>query len=184
MLTHQDFIDMSCMNDVNAALITRLPDLGLNECYLTAGSLFQTIWNLRMRRRPTENIKDYDIFYFDEDLSWTTENDVIKRAEHAFKDLNARIELRNQARVHCWYEKRFGHKITPFQTTRDGIDSFLIACTCVGINVDTKALYAPNGLGDLWDGILDINPINPKPDLFKAKASDYLSRWPWLTLRA
>jgi len=142
MLTHQDFIDMSCMNDVNAALIMRLPDLGLNECYLTAGSLFQTIWNLRMRRCPTENIKDYDIFYFDEDLSWNAEND------------------------------------------RDGINSFLIACTCVGINVDTKELYAPNGLGDLWDGILDINPINPKPDLFKAKASDYLSRWPWLTLRA
>jgi hypothetical protein len=37
----QVFIDGLMANPVNAELLRRLPSLGLNECFLTAGCLFQ-----------------------------------------------------------------------------------------------------------------------------------------------
>jgi hypothetical protein len=54
-------------------------------------------------------IKDYDVFYFDdEDLSWEAEDTVIQRSKVLFEDLDVAIEIKNQARVHLWYEQRFG----------------------------------------------------------------------------
>jgi uncharacterized protein len=48
-----------------------------------------------------------------------------------------------------------------FASARDGIDRYLISCTCVGIEVTRGELYAPNGLQDLAGGILRMNPLNP-----------------------
>jgi hypothetical protein len=69
-------------------------------------------------------------------------------------------------------------------STRDGINRYLISCTCVGINVATGELYAPNGLEEAWEGVLRINPMNPQPDLFLKKAEDYRARWPWLRIQS
>jgi hypothetical protein len=97
-------------------------------------------------------------------------------------DLGVTVEIKNQARVHLWYEQRFGSPYPPLGSARDGIDRYLISCTCVGIDVASGELYAPNGLEDLHDGILRINPRNRHPILFRQKAGDYRVRWPWLTI--
>ena len=56
------------------------------------------------------DIRDYDLFYFDDsDLSWEAEDRAIRRCAALFADLGVTVELRNQARVHLWYEMRFGH---------------------------------------------------------------------------
>ncbi len=59
-----------------------------------------------------------------------------------------------------------------------------MACTCVGIDVADGALYAPDSLQDLADGVLRINPRHALPDLFRAKAASYQARWPWLRVIA
>jgi hypothetical protein len=182
-LTPEGFLKSVNGNFVNAALIERLPALGLNQCYLTAGCLFQTIWNLRSGLPPHAAIKDYDVFYFDDrDLSWEAEDIVIQSARRLFEDLPISIEIRNQARVHLWYETRFGSFCPQLRSARDGIDRFLIACTRIGIDVKNHELYAPNGLQEMWEGILRINPINPQLEHFQKKADDYRSRWPWLMI--
>jgi len=170
-------------NLVIAALIERLPALGLDQCYLTAGCLYQTVWNFRSGLLPQTMIEDYDVFYFDgRDLSWEAEDRVIQRANRLLGDLPGSIEIKNQARVHLWYEQRFGSRYLQLGSTKEGIDRFLISCTCIGIDVQTKQLYAPNGLEEMWEGILRINPVNPQLELFKRKANDFRSRWPWLTV--
>ncbi len=50
------------------------------------------------------------------------------------------------------------------------------------LDVASGALYAPNGLEELASGVLRMNPLNPRPDLFRGKAESYRERWPWLTL--
>lgn len=96
-------------NPTNSALLSRLPSLGLNECYLTAGCLFQPVWNRALGWAPDHGIKDYDMFYFDaRDLSWDAEDLVIRRVGQITDHLGIRVETRNQARVHLWYEQRFG----------------------------------------------------------------------------
>ncbi len=170
-------------NPMNRAILERLPSLGLPQAYLVAGCVYQAVWNRLSDRSADAMIKDYDVFYYDAaDLSYEAEDRVIRRAADLFADLGAEIELKNQARVHLWYEKRFGPGYPPLASTRDGIDRYLVACTCIGIEAGTNAVYAPYGLDELWAGQLRMNPANPRPDLFRAKAESYRARWPWLTI--
>lgn len=165
-----------------AVLLDRLPGLGLPQCHLAAGCLFQTVWNLRSGRAPDSGIRDHDVFYWDADTSWEAEDGAIRRASALGAALGLAVELRNQARVHLWYEHRFGAPRQPLGSVRAGIDRFLVAGTAVGIAAETGEVYAPFGLDDLARGLLRINPRHPSPALFRAKAEDYRARWPWLRI--
>ncbi|RZT05774.1 hypothetical protein SAMN05216319_4927 [Duganella sp. CF402] len=166
-------------NDNNRAILERWDALALPDGWLVAGCLFQTVWNLQTGRAPDADIKDYDLFYFDDsDLSEEAERRVQQRVDEVLSDLSVPIEASNQARVHTWYESYFGHPYPPLQNARDGIDRFLIPATCVGIN--PVAIHAPHGLQPLYDGILSMNSLTPHAALFEAKAASYQSRWPWL----
>jgi hypothetical protein len=181
-LTAEKLVSIAMTNPVNATIASRLPSLRLNQCMLTAGCLFQAVWNHQSDRPVDWGIKDYDVFYFDTDLSWEAENEVIQSAQSLFEDLGVNIEIKNQARVHLWYGQRFGKAYPALQSSRDGVDRYLVAGTCIGLDVATGELYAPNGLEDTEQGILRINPKNPQPDLFEQKAKSYQARWPWLKI--
>jgi hypothetical protein len=184
-LTSSDFVAQALQDPANAALLERLPALGLPQGFLTAGSLFQATWNRVSGKPPGWGVKDYDVFYFDDsDLSWEAEDAAIRRVQAATADLGVTVEVKNQARVHRWYAARFGAAYPALRSARDGIDRYLVACTCVGIDVADGALYVPDSLQDLADGILRINPRHALPDLFRAKAASYQARWPWLQVIA
>jgi hypothetical protein len=169
-------------NRHNRAILARWDALALPDGWLVAGCLFQTVWNLRSGRPPEADIKDYDLFYFDAaDLSEEGERRVQARVDALLGDLGVPIEASNQARVHLWYESYFGH---PYEETlgsaRDGIDRFLVPATCVGVR--PGEVYAPNGLGILYEGVIAMNPLKPHRDLFERKAASYRARWPWLRM--
>lgn len=147
-----------------------------------AGCLFQTLWNVISERPPEENINDYDVFYYDPDPSYEAEDRAIQAAAARFADLPVRLEVRNQARVHLWFEKRFGVSRPPLSSAREAIDHFLITGTCVGIESGSGEVYAPYGLEETRAGILRPNPNNGTPHLFAAKARSYQERWPWLRM--
>ncbi|ONG58999.1 hypothetical protein BKE38_00735 [Pseudoroseomonas deserti] len=170
---------------VNAALLDRLRALALPQGFLTAGCLFQAVWNQVAGHPPGWGVKDYDVFYYDpSDLSFEAEDAVIRRCAAAFADLGAVVEVKNQARVHLWYRARFGEDYPALASARDGIDRYLIDCTCIGIEAATGALYAPSGLEDVFAGVLRINPRHPQPAQFARKAEDYRRRWPHLRIEA
>ncbi len=177
------FLDAVMADPVNAELLRRLPALRLNECFLTAGCLFQASWNRVAGHPPGWGVKDYDVFYFDgSDLSWAAEDAVIRRARTLLADLEVSVEVKNQARVHLWYPQRFGTSYPQLTSSRDGIDRYLIAGTCIGIAVATGALHAPYGLQEIQDGVLRINPLHRQPAQFRRKAESYRARWPWLRI--
>ncbi|WP_411385253.1 nucleotidyltransferase family protein [Pseudomonas sp. MPB03] len=181
-LTVESLVRIAMTNPINAQITSRLPALGLNQCMLTAGCLFQAVWNHQSKQQSSWGVKDYDVFYFDPDLSWEAENEVINAAQRLFQDLDVNIEVKNQARVHLWYGQRFGKPYPQLQSAKDGIDRYLIAGTCIGLDVETGEVYAPFGLDDIEQGFLRINPNNPQPDLFDEKAKSYQARWPWLRI--
>lgn len=184
-ISDSDFIHMALENPLNRAILERLPALTLDDVWLVAGSLFETVWNLRSGRPVAENIADYDLFYFDgDDLSWEGEDRHIKRLDDVFGDLAEVIELKNQARVHLWYRERFGGDYPQLTSSRDGIDRFLIAGTCIGIRPAPGGheIYAPYGIEDAVEGVLRPNPKIGPPELFRAKAENYRARWPWLKI--
>ena len=182
-MTEAEFLAAVQANPANVELRRRLRSIGLPECHLTAGCLFQAVWNQICGRAAPWGIKDYDVFYFDDtDLSWEAENQVIQHVSNLTADMGICVEVKNQARVHRWYSDRFGHDYPQLKSAREGIDRYLICCTCVGIDAQTGALYAPNGLDELAAGVLRMNPLNPQSGLFRQKAESYQSRWPWLTI--
>ncbi|OHC28867.1 MAG: hypothetical protein A3J71_00640 [Pseudomonadales bacterium RIFCSPHIGHO2_02_FULL_60_43] len=168
-------------NRHNAQIIERWDALNLTDGWLVAGCLFQTVWNVLSGQPPESKIKDYDFFYFDPtDLSEGAESAVQRHVETVLADLSITVEVANQARVHLWYEKHFGHPYAALSSAREGIDRFLIPGTCVGVNPDE--VYAPNGLELLYKGALTPNPLTPHKSLFAQKAASYQQRWPWLSI--
>jgi uncharacterized protein len=180
--SEREFVDIALSNPLNRVLHARLATLGLPQCYLVAGCLYQTFWNWLDGRPLNASIKDYDVFYFQpEDLSWDAEDAVIRRVHAATRDLGVEVEVKNQARVHLWYEQRFGHAQAPLRSIKESIESYLVACTCVGLNVESGELHAPFGFAELAAGHLRKNPRRAVPDdLFQSKAASYCARWPWL----
>ena len=182
-MTDDDFLERVRCNANNRTILERLPELGARGAMLAAGCLFQTVWNLADGRAPGAGIADYDLFYFDDaDLSYEAEDDVIRRGRALFADLGVEVEIRNQARVHLWYPSRFGGEYPALTSTEDGVDRFLVACTCVGVANEggRLRLHATYGLDELEAGVLRPNPKMRAPELFRAKAESYRARWPSL----
>jgi len=179
------FIAAVLRNPINRIILDRLPALALPDAWLVSGALFQTIWNGLTGRPPDDGIKDYDIFYFDPDTTWEAEDAVIRRMAAGFSDVDARIEPRNQARIHLWYPEKFGVPYPPLQRATDGIDRFLAGAAQVGIrpvgaDID---VYAPHGFNDIV--ALTVRPhlcSNFRAELYEAKAASWKARWPDLAV--
>jgi hypothetical protein len=175
----QRFLADVLANRNNREILARWNSLQLPDAWLVAGCLFQTVWNLQAGREPEAGIKDYDLFYFDaDDTSEAAEQAVQQRVGEALDDLGVTVEVANQARVHLWYEGHFGMPYPALEHTREGIDRFLVAGTCVGVR--PGGLYAPNGFELIYGGMLTMNPLLPYRQLFARKAASYRERWPWL----
>lgn len=170
-------------NRHNREILDAWDSLALPDGWLVAGCLFQTVWNLASGRAPEDGIKDYDIFYFDaDDRSAEAEARVQARVDGVLGRLGVPIEVKNQARVHLWYEEHFGYPYQELASAKEGIDRFLVPSTCVGVRpvADGYEIYAPHGLAILYGGVLTPNPLVPHMQLFREKAASYCSRWTWL----
>ena len=181
-LTVKTLLELAMANPINAEITARLPALGVDQCMLTAGCLFQAVWNHQSNLPADQGVKDYDVFYFDPDLSYEAEDKVIRSAEQLFQDLGVNVEVKNQARVHLWYGQRFGRPYPQLHSAKQGVDRYLVAGTCIGLEIETGEVYVPFGLEDVEQGVLRINPDHPEPELFGAKARSYQARWPWLRI--
>jgi hypothetical protein len=173
-------------NPAVRAVLERLAGLDLPPWYLTAGSLFQTVWNVAAgRENLSEGIRDHDLFFFDEDTSWEAEDVWIKKCLSAVADLGIELEPRNQARVHLWYESKWGKKIAPYRDLPDAISSFAATSCCVGMSLDSGgklAVHSTHGFVDLFSLVLRPNPRTVAPrSVYEAKAERWMQEWPQLT---
>jgi hypothetical protein len=181
-MTESEFIDTVLSNPINGAILARLPELGVRDCWLVSGALFQTVWNRLTDRAPGHGIRDYDIFYFDSDTSPEAEAAACDRVRDRFADLPATIELRNQARVHLWYTEKFGTPYPPLAHSKQGIDRFLSRNSQVGLNA-VGEIYAPQGLADVAHMIVRPNrAANFSETHFREKARHWQSVWPEITV--
>jgi hypothetical protein len=184
-MTEPEFLSLIQCNPNNAAILERLPQLGQADCWLVSGALFQTVWNLRSGLPPAHGILDYDIFYFDPDTSWDAEDRVIARGNDVFADLGVMVQIRNQARVHLWYEKKFAMPYPPLTRATDGIDRFLMQCSQVGVRPAPAGfeLYAPKGLDDVAAMVVRPNRVaNFNEARFLEKARRWQAVWPAATI--
>lgn len=179
------FEQMIMSNPIVAAIVRRIPDLNLPDCWLTAGCLFQTVWNVLAGRDAQAGIIDYDINYFDaSDQSWEAEDRAIRRSAEAFVDFDATVEVRNEARVHLWYEEKFGTACPPYRSTPHAISTFPNCSSCFGVRPGDGRLdvFAPYGFTDLFSMTTRPNPVLAPAQVYEAKTRRWQEQWPTLTV--
>ena len=178
------FVELVLRNDINRAVLERGHELELPDWWLVAGAVFQTVWNVIDGRDPRAGISDYDLFYFDAgDLSWEAEDAAIQHAAELFSDLDAVIEVRNEARVHLWYEEHFGVPGSRFTSSRDAVDHFASTTCCYALTRNRAGpieVYAPHGYADLFDQRVHPNPLHAPRDVYEHKTARWLDEWPGL----
>jgi hypothetical protein len=88
-----------------------------------------------------------------------------------FAHLPVWIDVKNEARVHLWYENKFGYPIAPYPSVKDAINKFPTTATAVGIRPlgSIVEIYAPYGLGDLLSGTVRANTKQITREIFEAK---------------
>jgi hypothetical protein len=184
-MKNESFVACILRNRFNRAILGRMSELKLPDCWLVSGALFQTVWNILSDFPPEHGIKDYDVFYFDPDTSWRAEDTAIRRAKAVFADLCVEIEVRNQARVHLWYEEKFAAPYPPLSRATEGIDRFLAVNSQVGVRLrgDSFELYAPHGLDDVEKMLVRPNPTaNFQTQRYYEKANRWKTQWPQITI--
>jgi len=182
--------DLAALLEKNVAVwraVQGLHALELPEAYVGAGCVAQTVWNRLHGYPPQHGIKDIDIVYFDgQDLSIGAEQAALERAAARFPDLAPRLDVKNEARVHLWYEARFGFPIAPYQSVEDAIGSWPSTATAIGVRIETGRFraFAPFGLDDLWGGIIRPNKRLITREIYEAKANAWRAKWPDLRVYA
>ncbi|MHB1293458.1 MAG: nucleotidyltransferase family protein [Anaerolineae bacterium] len=176
--------DVIGQNQVLGVVLDRAAVTLPADWYLGAGCIAQTIWNHLCHREPMADINDLDLVYFDAgDLSEEAEDACLRRV---CKDLDipVHIDVKNQARVHLWYEKHFGYPIRPYTSLEDAIDSWPTTATSIGVRrwQGESVIYAPYGLDDLFAMIICPNKKQITRELYEAKVRRWRACWPSLRI--
>ncbi|MCG9915399.1 MAG: nucleotidyltransferase family protein [Phenylobacterium sp.] len=161
-------------------------DLALPDWMIFSGAIYQKAVNHLTGRDPDYGLKDYDLGYFDAgDLSYDAEDAVIRRAAASYPPpLDTLVEVRNQARVHLWFEDRFGEPYAPLASSAEALRRFTTTMFAVGARLEPDGrlrIFAPFGLADLFALRLVPNPLRQTQG-FARTAAAALDRWPELTL--
>ena len=156
--------------------------LRLRDWLVFSGAVYQPVLNHLTGRALDYGIKDFDLAYFDaSDLSYEGEDAVIRQVRAAFDEpLRTMVEVRNQARVHLWFEPKFGEPYKPLSCTAEALECFASATFAVGVRMepdDRLHIVAPFGLADLYALRLVPNPRRKTVGFARASA-DVQRRWP------
>ncbi|MFS3135178.1 nucleotidyltransferase family protein [Gluconacetobacter sacchari] len=158
--------------------------IALPHAWLVAGAIAQTVWNHAFGLPPDHGIDDIDIVYFDENLGEDAEAAHAARIERLFAGLPVRVDVKNQARVHVWYEEKFGYPIMPYRSVEQAITTFPTTATAVGVRPGNGAfaLCAPFGLSDLLAPVVRANKRQITRELYEKKTARWRGHWPDLTV--
>ncbi len=167
------------------SILERASELKMPNWYLGAGGIAQTVWNVKHDFNPENGIKDYDLVYYDaDDVSYEAEDAFIQRGKEIFKDIPVLVEIRNQARVHLWYEKHFGKPIDQYKSVEAAISTWPTIATSIGVKKERGQfqVYAPFGLDDLLDMIVRANKTLITEKIYQDKVDRWIKIWPNLKI--
>ena len=156
----------------------------LKNYYVAAGCINQTVLNYYHNYESDFGIEDFDIVYYDKDLSYEKEDQIIKYIADLLKDIPIKIDVKNEARVHLWYKEKYGNEIKPYASLEDAISSWGTTITCIGVRLENDKLivYTPYGLDDIFN--MTIKPIKRQfsKEQYNLKTTKWKNKWPLLKI--
>lgn len=167
-------------------VLAGLRALALPDHILVAGAIYNQVWNALTGRPALAGINDIDVFYFDaSDIGWDAEDRVIKALEHRFAGLPVPVQARNQARVHLWFEDKFGSPFSPLASSAEMLGRYASKAYAVGARLHddgSMEIVSPFGLDDLFSFRIVPNPVLDNRLLHTKKGAQVKAIWPELTV--
>ena len=165
-------------------ILIKSKELNITDYYIGAGCIAQTVWNFLYDNPIDYGISDIDFVYFDLNLEESAENLMAQRVNTLFSDIKIPIDVKNEARVHLWYENHFGYKIEPYNSLEESINTWPTTATSIGVRIEEDRLrvYAPFGLNDLFGGIVWANKVQITEEIYNNKVNKWHNKWPNLTI--
>lgn len=158
----------------------RLSDM--DNYYIGAGCIAQTVWNYLFNNPLEYGIKDIDFVYFDDkNLDCQSENKIISKIKDLYSNLKIQVDVKNEARVHLWYKSHFGYTIEPYTSLESALNTWPTTATSIGVRKDKNnelKVYAPFGLNDLFGKIVRANKAQITKQIYEDKVSSWLKKWP------
>lgn len=150
------------------------------------GAIRNLVWDhLEGLAAPTP-LRDVDVAYFDaRDLAPEAEARYRSALEATAPEF--RWQVKNQARVHLWYQDVFHDVISPITSIEDAVARFPETCTAVALRLepdDRLSVLAPCGLDDLFGQVLRRNDRQISYELFLKRLADKQVQrtWPRVTV--
>ena len=164
-------------------ILNYISKLNMQNYYIAAGSVFQTIWNFYDGKDLNYNIKDIDVIYFNgSDISVSKDLEYYDLINKYCKEngYDFEIDVSNEARMHLWEKEKFNIDIEAYKSSEDAIDKWIATVHAIGITIDNNELkiYAPYGLSDIYSKT--IRPIKHKyntKDIYEKKVSNWKTRF-------
>jgi hypothetical protein len=160
--------------------IEKIPD-----AWLGAGTIFQNVWNRMHGYEVNTYIKDIDILYWDDkDLSWDTENDYMQTLTKALSNITIPVDVKNIARIHLWYEARFGIPKTEYFSVQDSISTWPVIGACMAMRMQDGVIefIAPYGFQDMFSLRVRPNKVLVNQGIYENKAFKWKEQWPKLSV--
>ncbi|MGV3573633.1 MAG: nucleotidyltransferase family protein [Devosia sp.] len=179
----QALIDIIADDPLLMRLLQGMVELELPDPLVGSGAIYNVVWNVLTGRERHRGIKDADLVYFDpHDLSYDAEDQVIRRAEAQFAGNAIPVEVRNQARVHLWFPKKFGLAYPELTCSADMLLYFATRTHAVAARIENGKIvvFAPFGLDDMFSFRLTPNPALANRATHERKAARAMQLWPEL----
>jgi len=161
-------------------------ELGLASWCLGAGAVRNLVWDALHGYPTPTRLADLDLAYFDaSDLDPQRELELQHRLCTAMPEIP--WEVTNQASVHHWFERHFGHAVEPLQSLYHAVGTWPEYATAVGLRLrpdDTIEIIAPHGLDDLFNCVIRRNPTRVSLDTYRMRVEQkkYALLWPRVTV--
>lgn len=168
--------------------LSRARSMDLPQWRIVSGVIYNTVWNVLTERPPGHGVGDIDLIYFDEhDLSWEAEDTVIRQGRKLSESSPLPVEIRNQARVHLWFPKKFGQPFEPLASADEALCRFAAKTHAVALRLnddDTLDLFAPFGLDSIFSFHIQPNRALDNEAGYRKKAERAKKTWPELTVES
>ncbi|MER8397821.1 nucleotidyltransferase family protein [Mesorhizobium sp. M1348] len=180
------FLDIVSKDALIHEALVRARGLDLPDWLVVSGALYNSVWNHLTGKPSGYGIRDVDLFYFDEsDLSYEAEDLVIRCAAEHFEGLTLLVEIRNQARVHLWFEARFGGSYPRLSSSAEALCYFASKTHAVGVrfgNHGQLELVAPFGLDEIFSFRITPNRALDNRQTHETKGARARENWPEISV--
>lgn len=152
------------------------------DAWLGAGIVVQPVWNMLSGQPAHAHLQDIDVLYWEADVSWEAENRRIRELERRVGATPWPLDVKNVARVHLWYQEKFGVELAPLPSVAASVATWPVRASCValGRRDGEVELCAPYGLQDLFAQRLRPNRVLDIAEVYRRKVERWSANWPAL----